>query len=97
MVHIINNFPISPSFLDRTHSGDTVIFTDNAVFAVKQENLEKESLSQQAFNHINLYVRKADLLIRNISNTELLRSVVIIDDMQYENAISQDYLIRSYN
>ncbi|MCF6249784.1 MAG: DsrH/TusB family sulfur relay protein [Methylococcaceae bacterium] len=97
MIHIINNFPISPSFFDRTQFGDTVIFTDNAVFAVKQENLETESLTQKAFNHINLYVRKADLIIRNISNTELLRGVVIIDDMQYELAISEDFLIRSCN
>lgn len=97
MLHIINNFPLSPSFLEKAHSGDTVIFTDNAVFAVKQENIETESLSKKAFNHINLYVRKADLLIRNISNAELLRGVVIIDEVQYENAISQDYLIRSCN
>lgn len=97
MLHIINSFPISPSFIDSTHYGDSVIFTENAVFAAKQDNIESESLTQKAFSHINLYVRKADLLIRNISNNELFRGVIIIDDIQYENAISQDFAIKSYN
>ena len=97
MLHIINSFPISSSFFEHTHSGDTVIFTDNAVLAVKQENFENESLTQKTFSHINLCVRKADLLIRNISNADLLRNVVIIDDMQYELALSQGFAIKSYN
>ncbi|MCK5190149.1 MAG: hypothetical protein KAR12_08860 [Methylococcales bacterium] len=97
MLHIINNFPISPSLLDFTHSGDTVIFTDNAVFAATHESIEKEPIMQKTFSHINLCVRKADLLIRNISNKELLRGVTIIDDMQYKNAISEDFMIRSCN
>jgi len=97
MVHIINSFPISPSFFDNTHSGDSIIFTENAVFAAKQENIETESLTKKTFSHINLYVRKADLLIRNISNNELLHGVIIIDDTQYKNAISQDFAIKSCN
>ena len=97
MLHIINSFPISPSFLDNTHSGDSIIFTENAVFAAKQDNIGTESLTQKAFSHINLYVRKADLLIRNISNKELFRGVIIIDDIQYENATSQYFAIKSYN
>ena len=97
MLHIINSFPISSSFLDNTHSGDSVIFTENAVLAAKQVNIETESLTQKAFSHINLYVRKADLLLRDISNKELFRGVVIIDDMQYKNAISQDFAIKSCN
>ena len=97
MLHIINSFPISPSLLNNTHSGDSVIFTDNAVFAAKQDNIETESLPQKAFSHINVYVRKADLLIRDISNKDLFRGVIIIDDMQYENAISQDFAIKSCN
>ncbi len=43
MLHIINNFPVSPSFLDNTHYGDSVIFTDNAVFAAKQNSIETKS------------------------------------------------------
>ena len=97
MLHIINSLPIPPSFLDNTHSGDSVIFTDNAVFAAKQDCIETKSWSQKTFSHINLYVRKADLLIRDIPNKELYRGVVIIDDMQYENAISQDFAIKSCN
>ncbi len=97
MLHIINSFPISPSFLDNTHYGDSVIFTDNAVFAAKQNCIEPKTSTQKAFSHINLYVRKTDLLIRDIPNKELYRGVVIIDDIQYENAISQDFAIKSSN
>jgi sulfur relay protein TusB/DsrH len=97
MLHIINNFPLSSSFIDSANSGDTVIFTENAVLAVKQENIEKESLVLRSLSHINLYVRKADLILRNISNNELLRGVIIIDDLQFKNAISQDFAIRSCN
>ena len=97
MLHIISSFPIPPSFLKNTHSGDTVIFTDNAIFAVIYENIDQESLMKKAFNHINLCVRRADLLIKNIPTHELLRGVAIIDDLQYENALSQDFAIRSCN
>lgn len=97
MLHIINTYPISNSFLSNTQSGDTVIFTENAVLAVKQENSEIEAFTRKAFKHINLYVRKADLLIKNISNSELLRGVTIIDDVQYNYAINQGFAIKSYN
>jgi sulfur relay protein TusB/DsrH len=97
MLHIINSVPISSSFFEHAHSGDTVIFTDNAVLAVKQDYFDTESLAQKTFSHINLCVRKADLLIRNISNADLLRNVVIIDETQYEFALSQSFAIRSCN
>ncbi len=99
MLHIINSFPISHSFLDNTNTGDTVIFTDNAVLAVKQENIEteKESFSQKALDHINLCVRKADLLIRNISSQDLLHGVVVIDEAQFKDVISEDFVFKSCN
>jgi len=97
MLHIISTFPLSRSFLENTNSGDTVIFTDNAIFAVKQKNFETETLTQKAFSHINLCVRKADLIIKNISNSELIRSVTIIDEIQYKNVTSEDLAIKSYN
>lgn len=97
MLHIINNLPISSAVIDQTHSGDSIIFTDNAVVAIKQNNLDFETFTQKALSHINVYVRKADLLLSNISSQELLRGVVIIDELQYESAISQDFAIKSYN
>ncbi len=97
MLHIISNFPLSPSFLNNTNSGDTVIFTGNAILAVKQTTMAAEKLTQKAFSHINLCVRKADLLITNISNSELLRGVVIIDEDQFKYASDEDFAIKSYN
>ena len=98
MLHIISNLPISPSFLDNANSGDTVIFTGNAIFAVKQNNLGTEkTLTQKAFSHINLCVCKADLLIKNISNSELWRGVAVIDEDQYKNATKDYFVIKSCN
>ena len=90
MLHIINIFPIQHSFLETTHSGDTVILIDNAVYAAKQENL-KECLTKRTFAHLNICVSKADLLLRNISNHELIRGVAIIDSLDE----SQDYLAQN--
>ena len=97
MLHVISNLPISPSFLDIANSGDTVIFTGNAIFAVKQNNLDTETLTQKAFSHINLCVRKADLLIKNISNSELWHGVTVIDEDQYKNATAESFVIKSCN
>ncbi len=97
MLHIISNLPLSPVFIENTHSGDTIIFTDDAVLAVQQNNIDPESLTQKALSHINLYVRKADLLIKNISKSELLRGVVIIDESQFKAATAKEFAIKSYN
>ena len=97
MLHIISTLPLSPSFTTNTHTGDTVIFTDDAILAVKKNNLDIERLTKKAFNHINLCVRKADLIIKNISNHELLRGVTIIDEFQFRNASSESFVVKSYN
>ena len=90
MLHIIDNFPIQHSFLEIAHSGDTVILKDDAVYAAKQENL-KECMLKRTFAHLNLCVNKTDLLLRNISNRELIRGVAIIDSLDE----SQDYLAQN--
>jgi len=95
MLHIISSLPLSPSFLDNAHSGDTVIFTDTAILALKQSNAE--SFTHKAFSHINLCVRKADLMIKNISNSDLLRGVAVIDETQFENATSEYFAVKSCN
>ncbi len=97
MLHIINHLPLPSSFIEKTHSGDTVIFTEDAILAVKHNDQEPESLSQKAFNHINICVRKADMLLKNISKKELLPGVTIIDEAQFLFATSEDTVIKSYN
>lgn len=96
MLHIVDNFPIQPSFLQSTHCGDTLILKDNAVYAAKRENLEY--LSKRTFSHLNLCVSKADLLLRNISNQELIRGVAVIDNFdEYQDYLAQDIPIKSCN
>ncbi len=96
MLHIINSLPLSPLFIENTHSGDTIIFTDDAILAVKQSNTI-ESLTQKAFSHINLCVRKTDLMLKNISKSDLLRGVTIIDETQFQYATTEECVIKSYN
>ena len=97
MLHIIDNFPIQHSFLQSTHSGDTVILKDNAVYAVKQENL-KEAMTKRTFAHLNLCVSKTDLLLRNISNNELIRGVAVIDSIdEYQEYLVQNIAVKSCN
>ncbi len=97
MLHIIDNFPIQHSFLQSTHSGDTVILRDNAVYAAKQEYL-KESMAKRAFAHLNLCVSKTDLLLRNISHNELIRGVAVIDNFdEYQDCLTQDIAVKSCN
>lgn len=97
MLHIIDKFPIQHSFLATTHSGDTLILKDNAVYAAKQENLN-ESLTMRAFAHLNLCVSKTDLLKRNISNRELVRGVAVLDCLDdYQDYLAQNIALRSCN
>jgi len=96
MLHIINSLPLSPLFIENTHSGDTIIFTDDAILAVKQSNT-LESLTQKAFSHINLCVRKTDLMLKNISKSDLLRGVTIIDETQFQYATTEEFAVKSYN
>ncbi len=96
MLHIINQFPVSQSYLDRTSHGDTIIFTENAVYAIQQSK-NNASLTQKTLKHINLCVRKADLLIRNISAGELFKGVAVLDDIEFNMAKSQEAIIRSWN
>ncbi|MDF1582106.1 MAG: DsrH/TusB family sulfur metabolism protein [Methyloprofundus sp.] len=97
MLHIIDNLPLQRSFLENIHSGDTVILKDNAVYAAKQENI-KESLTTKTLAHLNLCVSQADLLLRNISNNELLRGVVILDNINdYQDILLDDIACRSCN
>lgn len=96
MLHIIDQFPVSQSSLEKTSTGDTIIFTENAVYAIKQGDIES-GLTQKTLKHINLGVRKADLLIRNISIGELFKGVAVLDDFDYQMVLGQEPAIRSWN
>lgn len=97
MLHIIDSYPIKHSLLQQTHSGDTVILKDNAVYAAKRENL-RETLIRKTFAHLNLCVSKADLLLRNIPNNELQTGVAVIDNMDdYQDLLLDDIACRSCN
>ncbi len=97
MLHITNTFPIHDSFLEKTHSGDTIILKDNAVLAVKQENITG-SLTRKTFSHLNLCVSKTDLLLRNIAKSDLIRGVSVLDNIEeYQDNCIPNFAVKSFN
>ncbi|NOQ65164.1 MAG: hypothetical protein GQ582_11695 [Methyloprofundus sp.] len=96
MLHIVDDFPLEHSFLENTHSGDTLILKDNAVYAAKQEYL-KEAFTKRTLTHLNLCVSKADLLLRNISNRELIQGVAIVDSFDDYQSDLETIAVRSCN
>ncbi|MDC9727871.1 MAG: DsrH/TusB family sulfur metabolism protein [Methyloprofundus sp.] len=79
MLHIINRYPLQHSFLEKAHTGDTIMIKDDAVYALTKENL-RESLIEKSFAHFNLCVKKSDLLLRNIAKHELIQGVSVIEE-----------------
>lgn len=96
MLHIINQYPVDSSALNRTRCGDTILFTDNAVLAIKKNNTGQNTLLK-ALTHLNSCVRKKDLINRGVSLNEILSKVCVIDDQDL-HAIAEDCTaIRSCN
>ena len=97
MLHIINQFPVDPVALKKTASGDTVLFTKNAVLAVKRNTQSDNSFTRKAFAHINLCVLKTDLKHIGISARELLQGVSILDEQDFRSITHDNMAIRSCN
>ena len=96
MLHIINQFPFNPGELEKTAEGDTIIFTDNAVYSIKQDNTTLKWI-QTTLKHVNLCVRKADLMLRNISVNELIQGVAILEEFDWQMLDTQEAVVRSWN
>lgn len=97
MLYIINTFPLQHTFLKKIRAGDTLILKESAVYAVKQENM-KETIIKKTFAHLNLFVNKTDLLIRNISKNELIREVSVLDNTdEYQEYLTHNIAVRSCN
>lgn len=96
MLYIIDQFPINNSILDHALVGDTVVLTDNAVYAVKQNN-RNDCLLNKALSKITLCVRNTDLLLRNISKSDLLKGVAILDDRDFADILTNETAIGSWN
>lgn len=96
MLHIINNFPIDCSRLEQTTYGDTVLLTDNAVYAIKK-NDKSDKIFKKVSRHLNFCVLGSDLLSRGVSTSEIFRSVCVIDDMDLTTITEEKTVIRSCN
>ncbi|MGR9072968.1 MAG: sulfurtransferase complex subunit TusB [Gammaproteobacteria bacterium] len=96
MLHIIDHFPVTPSELERTSSGDTVLFTQNAVYAVMRNNTACKFI-KQAFVHLNCCVLGRDMTVRGVARNDLLRGVSVIDERDFVDITENTTAIRSWN
>jgi sulfur relay protein TusB/DsrH len=96
MLHIVKQFPIDSSVLNRTRVGDTVLFIDNAVLAIKKDHAEQNKLLK-ALTHLNSCVSKKDLLNRGVSYNDILSKVCIIDEQDLQTITENCTVVRSSN
>ena len=96
MLYIIDQFPLDTNTLQQTASGDTVLFTENAVLAVRR-NTEIEKFIKKTLAHINLCVSGTDLALRGLAISDLLCGVSILDERDLIDIAGNDPAIRSWN
>ena len=96
MLHIFDDFPIDTVTLEQTSSGDTILFTENAVYAAKKTETSFRSL-QKAFSHLNFCVLKTDLIQRGVSFNDIQRNIPIIDEDDYIDIKENSMAIKSWN
>lgn len=96
MLHIINSFPIDCSRLEQTSYGDTVLLTDNAVYAVKKTD-KSDKIFKKVSRHLNFCVLGSDLLSRGVSTSEIFRSVCVIEDCDLTAITEEKTVVRSSN
>lgn len=97
MLFIFDKFPITEEELEKTRSGDTILLTDKAVYAVKRNDVNNDSRLQINFTHLNLCVRRSDLVLKNIAETELYSGVAVLDDVEIAAIQNQEAAVRSWN
>jgi sulfur relay protein TusB/DsrH len=96
MLHIIDDFPIDAVSLEKTSSGDTIIFTENAVYAAKITE-PSFRLLQKAFAHLNFCVLETDLKQRGVSFKDIQRNIPIIDEDDFQDIKENSMAIKSWN
>lgn len=97
MIHIIEDYPVDSNSFRQTHSGDTVVFLENAILALKKQDQTLSALKQKLLKHINLCVRNGDMIKQGMTRRELLNQVAIIDDPEYTDLMEQNTVIKSWN
>jgi len=96
MLHIINDYPLDSSTFERISWGDTVLFTENAVYALKKGQAALETLHQYLC-HLNFCVLGTDLKNRGLSCREIPGNVLIIDERDYRDIMENNMAIKSWN
>lgn len=96
MLHIINDYPLDSAIFERTSFGDTVLFTENAVYALKKGQAVLENLHNYLY-HLNFCVLGTDLKNRGLSCSEIPGNVLVIDESDYRDIMENNMAIKSCN
>ncbi len=96
MIHIIDRLPVSHAELKHTSIGDTVLFTENALFAIRSGENEFENL-RSLFTHINFCVLIEDICSKGVSHTEIPTGISVIDQFDVKDLKDNTNAFRSCN
>ncbi len=97
MIHIIKHYPVDVNALNRTRCGDTILFLENAVLALNKQDQCISTLMQRLLLHINLCVRKGDMLAQGLTRQELFNHVAVLDELDINALEHQDSAVKSWN
>jgi tRNA 2-thiouridine synthesizing protein B len=78
VLHLIFQTSIETAVLERTETGDALVFLENAVLKTLQQGALAVVLAQRLKTH-RLYVLSNDLLARGIAADELVKGIEVID------------------
>ena len=78
MLHLIFQSPIDTAVLERTETGDAVVFIGNSVVMTLRQGVLAERLATLTQSRL-LYVLSDDIVMRGIAHEALVAGVDVID------------------
>ncbi|CAA9889923.1 Sulfur relay protein TusB/DsrH [Candidatus Methylobacter favarea] len=95
MLHLVFQSPIETAILERSDSGDVIVFLENSVLRILQKGALSDSLSRQLTTN-RLCVLSDDISVRGIMAEELVKGIEVIDyaelvDLTIKNTVIQSW------
>lgn len=78
MLHLIFQSPIETAVLERTDTGDVLVFLEDSVLRILQNGSLSDTLTQKLSAH-RLCVVSDHLAVRGITADELIKGIDVID------------------
>ena len=95
MLHLIFQSPIQTAVLERSASGDDVVFLESSVLWLLEKGSLKSILAPMLKQN-RLYVLKEDVEVRGIQASELIIGIAVIDYKELVDLTVQNPHIQSW-